>query len=139
MPGAFDRARSGRRPAAGRAQSCGDQAPVSSRDRRAALCPCPVWRRQTRSHLKLRSHGWISSNLGGRKTMAMTDRRSFIQAAAALPMTVAATGAAFAQAPSAPPAAQAKPPVKDVTRELAHYIVTATYDDLPANVRKEGV
>src|ERR1700733_978822 len=70
--------------------------------------------------------------------MAMTDRRTFIQAAAALPMTAAA-GAAFAQAPGAPPAAQAKPPVKDVTRELAHYIVTANYDDLPANVRKEGV
>src|ERR1700722_5201420 len=70
--------------------------------------------------------------------MAMTDRRAFIQAAAALQMTVAATGAAFAQAPGAPQAAQAKPPVKDVTRELAHYIVTADYDDLPANLRKEG-
>jgi 2-methylcitrate dehydratase PrpD len=71
--------------------------------------------------------------------MAMTDRRTFIQAAAALPMTAAA-GAAFAQAPSEPPAPQAKPaPAKDVTRELAHYLVTASYDDLPANVRKEGV
>src|SRR3984957_16175637 len=71
--------------------------------------------------------------------MAMTDRRTFIQAAAALPMTATA-GTAFAQAPSATPAVQAKPaPAKDVTRELAHYIVTATYDDLPANVRKEGV
>src|SRR6202042_2232165 len=71
--------------------------------------------------------------------MAMTDRRTFIQAAAALPMTAAA-GAAFAQAPSAPSAPQVKPaPAKDVTRELAHYVVTATYDDLPANVRKEGV
>jgi 2-methylcitrate dehydratase PrpD len=28
---------------------------------------------------------------------------------------------------------------KDVTRTLAHYLVTAQYDDLPANVRKEGV
>jgi 2-methylcitrate dehydratase PrpD len=71
--------------------------------------------------------------------MAMTDRRAFMQAAAALPMTAAA-GTVFAQAPGAPPAAQAKPaPAKDVTRELAHYIVTANYDDLPANVRKEGV
>src|ERR1700760_4273801 len=71
--------------------------------------------------------------------MAMTDRRTFIQAAAALPMTAAA-GTAFAQAPS--PGAAAKPalaPAKDVTRQLAHYIVTAQYDDLPANVRKEGV
>src|ERR1700735_5542912 len=67
--------------------------------------------------------------------MTMTDRRTFIQVAAALPLT-AATEAAFAQAPAAPgkPAA-----VKDVTRELAHYLVTAAYDDLPANVRKEGV
>src|SRR5258707_1094158 len=71
--------------------------------------------------------------------MAMTDRRSFIQAAAALPMTAAA-GTAFAQAPSVPPAAQAKPAApKDVTRELAHYLVTANFDDLPANVRREGV
>src|SRR5580692_8048422 len=71
--------------------------------------------------------------------MAMTDRRAFMQAAAALPMTAAA-GTAFAQAPSATPAAQGKPAApKDVTRELAHYLVTANYDDLPANVRKEGV
>src|SRR6202042_2379130 len=71
--------------------------------------------------------------------MAMTDRRTFIQAAAALPMTAAA-GTAFAQAPSTAPAAQAKPAApKDVTRELAHYLVTAQYDDLPAKVRKEGV
>ena len=71
--------------------------------------------------------------------MAMTDRRTFIQAAAALPMTAAA-GTAFAQAPSTAPAAQTKPaPAKDVTRELAHYIVTANYDDLPTSVRKEGV
>src|ERR1700723_1051603 len=78
-------------------------------------------------------------NLEGLKTMAMTDRRTFIQAAAALPMTAAA-GTAFAQAPSTAPAAQTKPaPAKDVTRELAHYIVTANYDDLPASVRKEGV
>lgn len=69
--------------------------------------------------------------------MAMTDRRAFMQAAAALPV-IAATEAAFAQAPSAAPAVQAKPaPAKNVTRELAHYIITADYDDLPANVRKE--
>src|ERR1700680_4232710 len=70
--------------------------------------------------------------------MAMTDRRAFMQAAAALPMTAAA-GSAFAQAPSATQPPKPKPPAKDVTRELAHYIVTADYDDLPANVRKEGV
>ena len=74
--------------------------------------------------------------------MAITDRRTLIQAAAALPLATAAT-TAFAQAPSGAAAAPAKPAPKevpkDVTRELAHYIVTASYDDLPANVRKEGV
>lgn len=37
------------------------------------------------------------------------------------------------------PAAAPKAPAKDVTRTLAHYLVTAKYDDLPENVRKEGV
>src|ERR1700753_1716287 len=66
-----------------------------------------------------------------------TDRRTVLQAAAALPFSAAAS-TAFAQAPAGAPAA-AKPAPKDVTRELAHYIVTASYDDLPANVRREGV
>ena len=70
--------------------------------------------------------------------MAITDRRTLLQAAAALPIATAAT-TAFAQAPGGATAAPAKPVPKDVTRELAHYIVTANYDDLPANVRKEGV
>src|SRR5580693_3727148 len=74
--------------------------------------------------------------------MPITDRRTLLQAAAALPLTAAATKTAFAQskdAAAAAPAAPAQPvPAKDVTRKLAHYIVTATYDDLPANVRKEG-
>src|SRR5579863_5987762 len=67
-----------------------------------------------------------------------TDRRTVLQAAAALPLATAAN-AAFAQAPAGTAAPAAKPAPKDVTRELAHYIVTATYDELPANVRKEGV
>src|SRR5437879_1855314 len=65
-----------------------------------------------------------------------TDRRTLLQAAAALPLATVGTGAAFAQAPTATPAAA---PPKEITRALAHYIVTASYDDLPANVRKEGV
>jgi 2-methylcitrate dehydratase PrpD len=40
-------------------------------------------------------------------------------------------------AESAPP--PAAPAAKDVTRKLARYIVEAKYDDLPLNVRKEGV
>ncbi len=72
--------------------------------------------------------------------MAITDRRTLIQAAAALPLTVASTKVAFAQASGGTSAVPAKPaPAKDVTRDLAQYLVTATYDDLPANVRKEGV
>ena len=80
--------------------------------------------------------------------MPITDRRTLLQAAAALPLTAAVTKTAFAQskdAATAAPAAPAQPapaqpaPAKDVTRKLAHYIVTAGYDDLPADVRKEGV
>src|SRR5579863_9561540 len=67
-----------------------------------------------------------------------TDRRTVLQAAAALPLATAAN-AAFAQAPGGPAKPAPKEVPKDVTRELAHYIVTANYDDLPANVRKEGV
>lgn len=65
-----------------------------------------------------------------------TDRRTVIQAAAALPLSVVGAKAAFAQSAAAPSAAA---PPKDVTHTLARYLVTASYDDLPANVRKEGV
>src|SRR5258708_26184848 len=75
--------------------------------------------------------------------MPITDRRTLLQAAAALPLTAAAAKTAFAQSKDATDAAPAAPaqsaPAKDVTRKLAHYIVTATYDGLPANLRKEGV
>jgi 2-methylcitrate dehydratase PrpD len=67
--------------------------------------------------------------------MPITDRRTLLQTAAALPLAAAATTAAVSSAADAAPAKEAK----DVTRTLAHYLVTATYDDLPANVRKEGV
>ena len=72
-----------------------------------------------------------------------TNRRTILRAAAALPVVAGmSSGTAFAQTapaeapkPSAAPAAA--PP--EVTKILAHYIVTSGYDDLPANVRKEGV
>jgi 2-methylcitrate dehydratase PrpD len=67
--------------------------------------------------------------------MPITDRRTLLQTAAALPLTAATATAAFVQTADAAPAAAAK----DVTRMLGHYLVTATYDDLPPNVRKEGV
>src|SRR5262245_40482948 len=68
--------------------------------------------------------------------MSITDRRSLLQAAAALPLAASAASTALAQTPAEP----AKPaPAKDVTRKLAHYLVGAKYEDLPASVRKEGV
>jgi 2-methylcitrate dehydratase PrpD len=67
--------------------------------------------------------------------MPVTDRRTLLQTAAALPLAAAAPATSFVPPAEAAPAA----PAQDVTRILAHYLVTATYDDLPANVRKEGV
>ena len=67
--------------------------------------------------------------------MSITDRRSLLKTAAALPLIAAAAPAAFAQGAPAMPNAAAK----DVTRTLAKYIVGGSYDVLPANVRKEGV
>jgi 2-methylcitrate dehydratase PrpD len=53
------------------------------------------------------------------------------------------TGPASAQTSAAPmPAPEAAKPTSPppaVTRILAHYVVSASYDDLPADVRKEGV
>ena len=74
--------------------------------------------------------------------MPSTNRRALLQAAASIPLLAGLLSkSASAQAPSAevakPFPAAAPPP--HVTRILAHYIVTATYDDLPTNVRKEGV
>jgi 2-methylcitrate dehydratase PrpD len=76
--------------------------------------------------------------------MSLTDRRTLLQGAAALPLLATGATMALAQgtdkgADAAPAATPANPaPAKDVTRKLAHYIVNAGYDDLPANVRKEG-
>jgi 2-methylcitrate dehydratase PrpD len=74
--------------------------------------------------------------------MPFTDRRTLLRAAAALPVVAATTsGQVLAEAASTetpkPAAAPAAPP--HVTKILAHYVVNAKYDDLPANVRKEGV
>jgi 2-methylcitrate dehydratase PrpD len=73
--------------------------------------------------------------------MPITDRRTLLQTAAAIPLVAASANAAFAQAPEAASGTPAKaaPPPKDVTRALARYLVSAKYDDLPANVRREGV
>ncbi|MBO4225820.1 MmgE/PrpD family protein [Bradyrhizobium neotropicale] len=65
-----------------------------------------------------------------------TDRRTIIQAAATLPLSALGASTAFAQTSTS---ASATAPAMDVTHALARYLVTASYDDLPANVRKEGV
>jgi hypothetical protein len=75
--------------------------------------------------------------------MPFTNRRTILRAAAALPVfaggmsrtAAAETAPVEAQKPAAVPAA----PPPHVTQILANYIVTAKYDELPANVRKEGV
>ena len=71
--------------------------------------------------------------------MSTTNRRNFLRAGAAASIAGAIapalgmpSGAADAKAPASGPAAQG------VTRTLARYIVGARYEDLPANVRKEG-
>ena len=72
--------------------------------------------------------------------MPVTDRRTLMQTAAAIPIAMAASGPAFPQTTQAAPGAGANlAPAKGVTRALARYLVTATYDDLPADVRKQGV
>lgn len=75
--------------------------------------------------------------------MPFTNRRTILRAAALVPMFAGTTSrTASAEATSAEaqkPAAVPAPPPPNVTRILAHYVVTAKYDDLPASVRKEGV
>ncbi len=76
--------------------------------------------------------------------MSVTDRRTILRAAATLPVVAASmadmASSNMASAQTAPVEAAkpvAAPP--HVTNILARYIVAAKYDDLPANVRKEGV
>ena len=75
--------------------------------------------------------------------MPFTDRRTILRAAATLPVIASVTsGRASAQATTGElqkPAAPAANPPPHATRILAQYIVNAKYDDLPENVRKEGV
>jgi 2-methylcitrate dehydratase PrpD len=65
--------------------------------------------------------------------MLKMSRRHLMSQAAGLSL-VTMTGS-----PEPAAAETAKGDSKDVTRTLAHYIVSAGYDDLPANVRREGV
>jgi 2-methylcitrate dehydratase PrpD len=71
--------------------------------------------------------------------MNSINRRNFLKAGAAASIAAAAPAlpAAAQAVDDKTPAAPAKP-AQGVTRTLARYIVNARYDDLPANVRKEG-
>jgi 2-methylcitrate dehydratase PrpD len=74
--------------------------------------------------------------------MPFTDRRTILRAAAMLPVAAATTTTrVLAEAAPTevqkPAAVSAAPP--PVTRLLAQYVVSAKYDELPANVRREGV
>jgi 2-methylcitrate dehydratase PrpD len=71
--------------------------------------------------------------------MLITDRRALMWTAAALPLATVTPNPTFSQTAEHGAGASGNPaPAKDVTGALAHYLVTATYDDLPGNVRKEG-
>ncbi len=72
--------------------------------------------------------------------MTIPDRRTVLRAAATLPALAASIpGLAAAQTAPAEAAKPAPAPPKNVTNILARYVVSAKYDDLPQNVRKEGV
>ena len=62
--------------------------------------------------------------------------RRTVVGAGALAAVAAGASAQPATAPAPPPAPTSPP---EVTRILARYLVKARYDDLPSNVRKEGV
>ncbi len=67
--------------------------------------------------------------------MPSIDRRSLLLATAGAPVALAGLQASARAADAPVP----KPAETGVTRTLARYIVDAKYDDLPPNVRKEGV
>jgi 2-methylcitrate dehydratase PrpD len=74
--------------------------------------------------------------------MASINRRSFLHAATVASVAVASSSTpAFGLLGSSIPAEAAQPGQdgKDVTRTLAHYLVTARYEDLSPTVRKEGL
>ena len=74
--------------------------------------------------------------------MASIDRRSFLHAATVASVAVATgstPGFGLLDSSGFGGPAQSGQAGREVTRTLARYVVTAKYEDLPANVRKEGV
>ncbi len=77
------------------------------------------------------------NNNGEHTYMSTLNRRNFLRAGAAASVAVATPALAMAAAIDEK-AAPNKAAAQGVTRTLARYIVNARYEDLPANVRKEG-
>jgi 2-methylcitrate dehydratase PrpD len=72
--------------------------------------------------------------------MANIDRRTFIRATTAVAAGAVAPGLALGTENTNKEFMAPSPvPVPEVTKILAHYVVTARYEDLPATVRKEGL
>jgi len=69
--------------------------------------------------------------------VAAVDRRTMLTVAGVIAAAVGRSNAGMAESTAGAPSPKAPPP--EVTRILARYIVDAKYDDLPANVKKEGV
>jgi 2-methylcitrate dehydratase PrpD len=70
--------------------------------------------------------------------MSNPNRRNFLKAGAAASIAAAAPVLSPLASAADDKGGAAKAAAQGVTRTLAHYIVNARYDDLPANVRKEG-
>ncbi len=80
-------------------------------------------------------------HIGGH-VVPFTDRRSILRLAAVIPVIAGATSTASLQIASDGTKKPAQVPTeasKDVTKILARYMVTAKYEDLPENVRQEGI
>jgi 2-methylcitrate dehydratase PrpD len=71
--------------------------------------------------------------------MAKIDRRTFLRATTAIAASAAAPDLRLAASNNRELMGSPSPAIPHVTKILANYIVSARYEDLPANVRKEGL
>jgi 2-methylcitrate dehydratase PrpD len=78
------------------------------------------------------------NTINGDNSMSNNNRRNFLKAGAAASIAAATPVLSTPAAAADDKAAASKAAAQGVTRALARYIVNARYEDLPANVRKEG-
>ena len=71
--------------------------------------------------------------------MAKIDRRTFLRATTAIAAGAVAPDLTLAASNNRELMGSPSPSIPHVTKILASYIVSARYEDLPANVRKEGL